>query len=467
LEFGTSLILTPTTAEDVVERKRSQAADDLPKPAQPIRGFSVSGTGGGGSEMVPSTPTEAKKAIAPIKPIAPGVPAEPPDETEICSGACGVVSGMDNGVATHDSTAVASLPISELGYAPHEKREIRSFDNETTLTYLDANNLLCTFEPHQLRERNGWNEEASYNVRAVLIDPVTHSIKRVMKWRVRGDNQYLWRVAGGRVLVHMGDNLELYDAELKQLRAIHVDGRVAWVVSSPTGDHLAIGTVKERHSEAVHRELAQALAEEPEEDIEIRVFDHDFKVLLTAQRSSKAPVPVLSDSGELRVHGDGHGHWKITEFRWDRTEHTIVRTNSACRPTLSTPERKLIFVVGCTISGGRWYRMLRPDGHPLLKGESPSDEIEQFAQGAVDGAFAVRIVKTRNAWSYGQPFTRADLTKENISIYRSSDGATLSAVTSDNFALSQMAFALSPSGDQMALVGRNSILFYTVNVSRR
>ena len=173
-------------------------------------------------------------------------------------------------------------------------------------------------------------------------------------------------------------------------------------------------------------------------------------------------VPVLSDEGELRVRGIGKGRWKITAYGWDQTEHPIVTAKSTCRPVLSAPAHGLIFAVGCSPSGGRWYRMLRPDGHPVLKGESPSDELEQSALGVTDKAFAVRVVKAARAMNYGQPFNRSDLTKEEIAVYRSSDGATLSGVSSDDFALSQLSYALAPSGDQMALVGHDSILFYTV-----
>lgn len=454
LEQGTSLILAHS-----VPGASEKSTAKLGSPVQ--NGFSMSGTGGGGSGLV-STGT-GKVSVPAAAPAALAIP-EVPDESDVCLGTCNVVGGSKQESEVIDSSVVASLGLRRLGYSPRETREMSDFDNETTLTFLDAFNLLCTFDPHRLRERAGLDEEAVRNIRAVLIDPKTHTIRRVMEWRVRGDGQYLWRLSQGRVLVHMGHELKLFDAELKPLRSIRVVGPVAWVASSPSGDHIAVGTVRERYSAAVHQDLEAVLSSEPEEDIEIRVFDKDFAVVLTAEQSSKMPSPVLSESGELRLHGDGHTHWKVTEYRWDRTEQTIASMKSACRPLLSTPERDLIFAVGCTTSGGRWFRMLRRDGHPLLKGESPSDEIQQSAQGAIDGAFAVRIAKTVRAMNYGQPFKKSDLVRQKVSIYRSSDGKGLATVNTADFALSQMAFALSPSGDQLALVGSNSIAFYAVNL---
>ncbi len=364
------------------------------------------------------------------------------------------------------SALQAKLPLGSLGYAPRERRRAPAFDNDTTLTYLSATSLLCTFDPHELRQRRS-GAEAGRTIRVVLIDPTTHSVKRVMRWRVEADDQYLWPLGGGRVLVHMGHELRLLDSELRPLRSVGAESRVAWVVSSPLGEHIAVGMVKERHSERVHRELEESMAREPEEDVEVRLLDGDLKPVLTAMRSSETAAPVLTDAGELRVRAGKRGQWRITEYRWDKTERTLASATSACRPILSAPERGVIFAVGCTRTGGRWYRALGPDGHALLKGESPSDEIEQTAEGTTDGTFAVRIVKTAKPWTYGQPFTREDLLKEEIAVYRGSDGRSVAAVTSDDFTLSQHSFALSPGGDQLSLAGADSILFYAVGGLRR
>ncbi len=443
LEAATSLILVPRVVPNVLGAGAATPTGSVPAPASPA-GEAIASIGTG-SVAVP--------AIAP--------PAEALDETEICSGACTTVKDPAAAMA-QTGRMVASLPIGNLGYRPKVKRQAPSFDDETTLTYLDDHNLLCTFDPHQLRQRPGNNEEVVRTIRAVLIDPRSQTVKRVLEWRVRGDNQYLWRLSGGRVLVHMGHELRLFDAELQPLRSIPVEGRVAWVASSPSSDHVAVGTIKERYADFVYREFENTSSEVPDEDVEVRVFDGEFHQLLTTHRSSHMLVPVLADEGELRVHAAGHGRWKIAAFYWDQTEHAVVTTKSTCRPVLSAPAHGLVFAVGCTVSGGRWYRMLRPDGHPVLKGESASDELEQSALGVADGAFAVRVVKAARAMSYGQPFNRSDLTKEEIGVYRSSDGANLSGVSSDDFAVSQLSYALAPSGDQIALVGHDSILFYAV-----
>lgn len=107
--------------------------------------------------------------------------------------------------------------------------------------------------------------------------------------------------------------------------------------------------------------------------------------------------------------------------------------------------------------------MLGADGH-RLRGESPADEIAQSAEGVSGGSFAVRVVKAAKPMNVDQAFNRMDLTREEIGIYRSSDGANLSSVMTDDFILAQNSYALSPGGDQMAIVGKSSILFYPLKM---
>ncbi len=448
LEAGTFLIFVPASSE--------VPANDVPHAgeAQQLR---VSGTGR--DSMVPG-----KKAATarPGEIVPPLQPVEPQDETEVCSGACTMVGGTGTGAAVQASLTGAGIRLDSLGYQPTSNRELAHFGTDTTVTYLDAQNLLCTFDPHFLRKRTGANEDAVRTIRAVLIDPSTHLVKRVIDWHARGDGQYLWRLFHGRILVYMRHELREFSADLKPLRSIPIGGRLAWVAASPLGDFVAVGTIQELYSEGIRQELEETLAEDPEERVEVRVFDKDLHLLLSGARSSKMATPVLTDSGELRVHPERGSLWKVSEIRWDRIEHTIANIQSACRPVLSTPVSGLIFALGCTATGGHWYRVFRDNGHPLLKADSPSTEIEQSAQGAMAGDFVIRTVETVNSMNYNQPFRPSDLIRETITIYSGANGAHLVTVTSADFAYSQLAFALSPAGDQLALAGHDTIRFYKV-----
>ncbi len=384
------------------------------------------------------------------------------DQTEVCSGACDFLGSLDTRTATISRSA-STLPLTALGYAPHDKQRSLSFNRETTLTYLDEHHLLCTFDPHVLRSRSLDGTEPIRRVRAALIDPGTRTVRRVLDWRVRGNDGYLWRYGNGMVLVHMEHELRLFNADLAVQRSIPVDGPVPWVVSSPSNDHTAVAVIKRRYSLDEFREIEQS-GEKPDEDLEVRVYDRDWNLVSTSLRSSGTAIPVLSDAGELRVNRLAAGRWKIAEYDWNKTAHELATVHSVCRPLVSALEHELTFVTGCmATSGDVWYRMLRPDGRPLLKAESASDEIVQSAEGSRFGSFAIRVIKAVRPIAVDQPFSRADLLKEEIGIYRSSDGARIGSVVTDDFILAQNSYALSPQGGEIAVAGNQNISFYPLS----
>ncbi len=433
LEATTHLILLPRPAPAAAPA-RPDAAPVAPAPS------------------VNSTPT----------PVAAAPPPEPVDETDLCTAACSTTA--DVSAALTNSAKTSSLSILSLGYSPREKREVTSFGYDATLSYLDAGNLLFTFDPHRLRERGGgFLHETSRTVRAVLVDPSSQKVKRILDWRVQGEGRYIWRVGEDRLLVHVGNRLRLFGPDLMPLRSVTLPGPLAWISAAPSGNHFAVGIYRERHSPEMHRQLLDITGEDPEEDIDIHVYDGDLNLLLSTIRSTAVFPPVLSDSGEIRVRSIGHAHWQISEYLWDRTEHTIARTTSACRPRVSTLSSGYLFVVGCESTPGiRWYRMLRPDGHPVLKAVSPSEEIEQASSSISPNAFAVRVVKVANPMLPGQPFSKSDLQRQEVSVYRSSDGRRLFSTSASEVPMAEQSFALSPSGNQVALIGDTSINFYAI-----
>ena len=413
------------------------------------------------------SPSPSKSATsAPAAAAAPPPPPEPVDETEVCTSACSSVADA-GGLPATTHRATAQLPTSTLGYNPRENRQLTSLDYDSTLIYLDARNLLFTFDPHKLRERGGGVHHESFRtVRAVLIDPATPTVKRVVDWRVQGEGQYIWRAGSGMILAHVGRQLRLFGPDLRPIRTASLPGALAWVSASPSGNRFAVGIYRERHTEAEHQQIFELTGDEPDEDVEVQLFDSDLKLLLTSSRSSDSHPPVLSDSGEIRIQPGGRHKWRISEYRWDRSEHIIAIATSACRPQASTTLSGLLFVVGCDATPDvRWYRMLRPDGHPVLKGRSPSEEIEQSVTSSAPTQFAIRVVHAAKPMQLGQPFTRSDLKKEEISIYRTSDGRRIFATAAAEFPLAEQSFALSPAGNQVAITGDRSINFYAVTPS--
>ena len=414
------------------------------------------------SAKSPSTLPEPTKILEPVKIVPLPPPPKPEiDQTEICSSSCNVISSSQETAPTAPETA-SILPVARFGYIPHEKAEYDALNYEATLSFLDADSLLFTFDLHQLRHRypDGFRTESMRLVRAVLVDPSNHQIKHISDWQVQGIGQYLWPMSDGRILVHIGHMLYLMNSHLEPLRSISVPGQLVFISLSPDGTHIAVGALHERHTRDLHELIAEALHSEPEEDIDLQLFDENFKLLTSSYQSTSLPPPVLSSSGQIGIHSIGHNRWRITEYTWNGTDRVVATVQSACRPDMSTPLPQGLFLVGCSASPlQNWYRMLRYNGHAVLVDRGSSREIEQAASSSNEKQFAVRVVDTEHSKANGDFFHRGDLLDQKISVYRAADGKRLFETTADP-SLAQQSYSLSPSGNQLAVLSDGRISFY-------
>jgi len=427
--------------------------------------------------LVPSpktTPVVASASASPTASAASSTPTNSPpgaaaaevppvDETEICPPlACGLaLTSSEN--QSSAAQAAASISVKELGYALGGNRQMAGFDYDAALAYLGSNRLLFTFNPHSLVPRAG--REASpqmRTIRAVLIDLQTMKVLQTTDWRVLDEKQYLWSIGNDRALVHVGRELRMYGPGLKMEQKFSLGGPLAFVGIAPSGKYMAAGVVQERHSRAVHDQLVASELREPEEDVEVKVLTAEFHTLATVIRSSREVPPVLSDQGEIRIPAIGKNRWRVVENTWNGQRRVLAQVTSTCRPEATTLQPNLLFLVGCDrLEDGRWYRMLRFDGKPVLKGWSPSAEMQQTANGAAD-TFAVGVAKAAKPVETGSLFRATDLLSESVVVYRADNGQRRITVSIDSPAPAQQTFALSPGGDQLAVLTGNQIAVYSV-----
>jgi len=418
-----------------------------------------------GSSAVPSV------AAAPIaKPATAPDESSVLDETEVCLPPQCTVAFEPGEAETTRVAAWASFPVGQLGYSPaRPDQEMYNFDYGSAMSYLGAGELLFTFNPHVLIERSG--TEAKFAklrvIRAVLINARERRVEKTVDWKVADSQQYLWPVSQG-VLIHVGRELRLYRAGLKLEQRLVLNGALSFVRTSPSSKYFAVGVLQERHSEAVHRELEEAEQREPEEDVEIKVLDSNFHVLATVVRSSRATLPVLSDVGEIRVLSTTKNRWSIVEESWDEQKRVLARLNSACRPQVTSLPPDLLFVIGCDRqSSGKWYRVIRPNGRPLLRGVSPSVELEQTVSGVAAGnSFAIGVAETAKSMAANSAFQTSDLQSERIVVYRAENGERIFTVTVPSPEPTIQTFVLSPDGGQLAVLQKDQIAFYKVPAVR-
>jgi hypothetical protein len=419
------------------------------------------------SAPMPDTASTPPAPTAPLAPVTANSSdaTSADDEIAVCLPPQCTEVLTPNETETNAPPASATFSVRDLGYVPvRADQEMYSFDYSSSISYLGSKELLFTFNPHILIRRSG--EEARFSklrvIRAVLINVQEKKVEKSIDWKVPDAQQYLWAIGPDRALVHVGRELRLYGPGLKLEQRLVLNGPLVFLRTSPLSRYFAVGVMQERHSEAVHRQLEEAEDREPEEDVEVRVLDGNLHTLATVVRSSRAPRPVLSDNGEIRVVSASKNRWRIVEDTWDEQKHLLAQLNSTCRPEATTLSPDLVFVVGCDRqSTGRWYRVLRPNGKPILKGRSPSAELEHTASGAATGgSFAIGIAEAAKSIVPESAFRTSDIHNERIAIYRTENGERMFTVNVPAPVPTVQTFVLSPDGNQLAVLRGDQIAFY-------
>jgi hypothetical protein len=414
-----------------------------------------------------ASPNADRAAASNPNPQPSAAPAESDvrNESDSCA-----VPGCDAVIDSHFLEAQAvdaafRMPLASLGFAAPVDREMYGLDREITLSYLGANKVLLTFNPHGLIARGNADIQLPklHMVRAVLVEAgPAAKVLRSADWRVHDAQQYLWPLSDERVLVHVGNELRIYGSDLKVERRIALGGPLAYLAVSPSSQYLATGVVHERHSDNVHKELAEAEGREPEEDVEVKVLDSDLHTLVNVTRSSREAPPVLSDDGEIRVPLVGKNRWAIKEYTWTGQRLLLKQVESTCRPVVETLPPNLLLVTGCDrLQAGRWYRILRTDGKLILQGETSSAELGQVASGMAHSTlFALGITEMDKAMYESAAFHSKDIKNLRVGVFSAENGRKVAGViVADPLPMLQT-FAISPDGHQLAVIANNEILFY-------
>src|ERR1035438_9880190 len=113
--------------------------------------------------------------------------------------------------------------------------------NGKALVYLSPKELLVTFNPHILSPRHdlGPAGPTMRVIRAALVDTGSRRVTHTVDWELPDNRQYLWPLAEGRVLVHVGSELRVYGAGLKIQNRISLEWPLAFFPLTSDGSLLA------------------------------------------------------------------------------------------------------------------------------------------------------------------------------------------------------------------------------------
>jgi len=401
--------------------------------------------------------TAANTAAAAEPPAVPDIDLCVPPQCDVA---------LPPGIASAMGNAPDSISIEQLGYTPRPQKVMKTFDHDEELAYLGPRELLVAFNPHALLSRHALGPAGVTvrEIRAAVVDTGTHRVTHTVGWELPDNGQYLWPLAEGRVLVHVGSELRVYGAGLKIQNRVALTGPLAFVRVTPDGSFIAVGVIHERHSAELHKQLSQQLEGEPEEDLDILVLNRNFESIAATKTRSGLLPPTLLNEGQAKLLAQPDMRYRILMQTWDNHTSTFARFDSSCTPELSSIAPDLIFIVSCDRQNDEFqYRVVRPDGKLALKGTPNWSDFGYAAEGSANHeVFAVKTVQSIRPVPEGAPFSAADFTSEALGVYRAADGKRLLNVLVGSPSSSRDGFALAPDGSQLAVLTRDQIFVYSV-----
>jgi len=296
----------------------------------------------------------------------------------------------------------------------------------------------------------------------VLLSVSGKKVLSSMDWKIHDSQQFLWQLDSTRILVHVQDELRVYSSALLLEHTIPLGGALRFLRTSPDATSIVIGTLRERHSSDLHAHLREVLGAEPEEDVEITIFDKDFQTLSSGIAASTLASPALLNEGQVSLRPQPEGDYRIAIDKWKNSTASLARFRSTCAPAVSSISPDLLFLLSCVTNIGELeYRVIRPDGTLMLRGR-PGFRQSGIETAADPKRFAVKFVSRFGDVPPGSRFSASDLSFSEIRVYRAEDAKRIAAIRVEDPPTSYGALALSPGGKQLAVLSGAKIKIFTL-----
>jgi hypothetical protein len=410
-------------------------------------------------------PARAAIGIPPAEPKPP--PAQELVEIENCvETGCALA---DPSASAGDSPIERTVSLHAFGFKVRGNRVLRSLAEDAAVRFLGEDQLLITFNAHPLIVRSQDESARLANpriIRALLFSITTGKIIRAEDWRVPDEGPYLWPLDGGRVLASVGGILAVYGPGLRVERQWSPLGDLRFLRVTPSR-HLIVAVVAhERHTPEQHRRLAEFLGPERpvDEDFEFTLLDSQLNVQDNRRLENLPTLSEVLDTGLIVTEQGLQQRWTVSESDWDAKRHPITRVVSGCPLRVETLPANLILLVGCSQDQtSTWYKIVRSNGKTLLNGAVPSNGLLEQADAPTDaGVFAIGIAQALHPVDFDLGIVASDFQNVAVSVYRIADGRRLFATRSTSGAINRQSFALSQSGNQLAILSGDNVSLYRI-----
>ena len=387
------------------------------------------------------------------------------------------------------------LPLEAFDYQPLPASVLNSGVSALTLHYVDGQHMLLTFSRRRLMARLPDDPPTDFdrNIDAVLLELPSGRVLARTSWRLHDARQYLWALPDGNFLMRERNRLVTM-APLRELGAGDAFGQRAFAASarsigsvqlSPAGDLLTLQTMEHPREERerspspgtrAYAAGAAATAGEGGAEDDGREVQIDFFRVVTAGGAGAEVKAVhagaigartlvmlpLDATGLLTEVDQGKAHWAFDFHHHDGKVDELSPFDSTCRPIPMMVSRSEFIAFGCR--GGQDRRAM---GGFNLRGEEMWEQsfLESFTHPELAfapsaGRFALGRMVTGEAVESSAPLSAGAVSAENVSVYQTESGRVLLSMNLTPVLIAGQNFALSPDGQQLAVVNNGAIEIY-------
>jgi hypothetical protein len=423
-------------------------------------------TAPGPSSASPSTPTAARPLAAPLWTLdlaALGFPPAPDRPVHgLLDSATVSFLGPDEQPAEQPDQPPGGPPDQPPNQQP----------NQPPNQQPDQSQLLLTFPTHTLIPRTDAQRTLGIrprSIRAVLLARASGHVLRELDWTI-GDatGPYLWPLAHGHVLVHLGNTLVLYGPGLAPLQTFPLPGPLLFVSASPSGNLLLVATQHERHTPQQHARLVAFLGPNwpVDEDYDLTALSSTLHLIGTRRMSVEPLEPALFNAAMVSSGPTRPNHWQVVQSAFDTgRKTTLAHYTSSCSVELQALAPGQLLAQGCQPDNFRttWYRVLNQQGATLLQGHLPPFALLQQVQSNATGTvLALASTQLTAHADLDTGMLESNLPHLTVAVYATATGKPLLLAHPAAASSFRRTLALSPAGTALAILTDSTLTTYTL-----
>ena len=370
---------------------------------------------------------------------------------------------------------VKTIPVQQYGYKPPGKLPALQGYQLVEMLYLDERHLLFSFNVPALMEHDvactAQNGNMEHRERAVVVDLQSSARAIQAEWSLDDYNQFVWPLQNGKFLLQRCANLSKVDANLQEEPIADAHGVPILLEMSPGGTHLLLewkeGQQLQARAEVAaseQRPIGTAAASIDPRRILANFLTLDpLAIIAESTLDVPAYVPVLGD-GFLEMEGLPHDHWRINFQSYQGKLHVVTTFRSGCQPGVYSLTDTTFFVDTCNeYFSAKSRQAYDLNGHLLwhdtidLRSTHPQVAIAQD-----ESVFAI-ATKRRILLNTDSTSSNLDVDdRQHINVYSAQTGKKLLRVATTPIYTAGGNFALSPKGDQLAVLQNGAIEIYPI-----